>query len=104
MTLEEFSNDWVLDAGDWDLERIEFRAKGKKPLVLHRPTLGALILKVAGYLGSPVPIVDHAVTKFLLVDTPEPATIEDVFFAKNTIFGLERLLKCKTKIATKMKR
>lgn len=92
MKLEDFAGDWVLSAGEWDLERIEFRAKGKKPLVLNHPPLGALVYKLAGYINAPVPIVDHAITKLLLVDTPEPPTIEDRFYAEMTIKGIERLI------------
>lgn len=93
MKLEDFAGDWELSAGEWDLERIEFRSKGKKPLVLNHPPLGALVYKLAGYVGAPIPVVEHAITKFLLVDTPEPPNIEDLFYAKLTISGLEKLLK-----------
>lgn len=90
--LEDFKGDWVLSSGDWELEYIEFRAKGKKPLVLHHPTLSALIFKLAGYMGVKIPAIEYAIQKFLLIDTPEPPTIEERFYAEVTMQGLERIL------------
>lgn len=95
MTFIDFQEEWVLDSGEWSIDYIEFRAKGKRPLILHNPSIGGLIYKLAGYLNIKILIAEYAIQRFLLVDTPEPPTIEDRFYAKMSILGLERLLNAK---------
>lgn len=95
MKLEDFQGEWLLSSGEWSVEYIEFRAKGKRPLVLNNPSFGGLVYKLAGYLNVKLPIVEYAIQRFLLIDTPEPPTIEDRFYANVTILGLERLLSAK---------
>lgn len=90
LKLEDFVGDWIQKEGEWDVARIEFRLKGRKPLVLENPSLSRLVFSFSGYMGLPLPIAEHHLITWLL-DTPEPPTLEDRFYARMTIEGLEKI-------------
>lgn len=72
-------NEWVCiedDDDDYVIERFEVRVKGKKPLVLNRPTYSKLVFVTQQYLNLSLNTT-KALLKKSVLDTPEPLPLKD---------------------------
>ncbi len=67
-------NDWVcIEDGESDyvIERFEVRTKGKKPLVLNKPSFSKLVFVTQQYLNLSLSSTKNLLKKTVL-DSPEP--------------------------------
>ncbi|EGU41739.1 hypothetical protein [Vibrio scophthalmi] len=71
--------DWVcLEAGedDYVIERFEVRVKGKKPLVLNKPSYSKLLFVTQQYLNIKLEPAKQFIRDSVL-DTPEPLSFDE---------------------------
>ena len=79
MAKHHTTDEWIClndDEDDYIIERVEFRVKGKRPLVLDKPNFSRLFYNVQQYLH-----LDRAQTKAVLqvaiIDAPDPLTANE---------------------------
>ncbi|NOI26735.1 hypothetical protein [Vibrio mediterranei] len=73
------TDEWIcLDDGEEDyvIERVEFRVKGKKPLVLNNPSFSKLFYNVQQYLHINRTQA-KAVLQAAIIDVPDPLTASE---------------------------
>lgn len=61
---------------DYVIERFEVRMKGKKPLVLNKPTFSKLMFVTQQYLNCSLDVT-KAIVRRTVLDSPEPFTIAE---------------------------
>lgn len=89
--MTELIDDWVntgASEDDYVIERFEVRLKGKKPLVLNKPSFEQLVYVTRQYLN----LSERNTISFVrssVLDTPEP-DLERYLDAVKTIAYLER--------------
>ncbi|MCF7361894.1 hypothetical protein C1N32_05530 [Vibrio diazotrophicus] len=67
-------NDWICiegDENDYVIERFEVRIKGKKPLILNKPSFSKLVFVTQQYLNLPLNNT-KTFLKETVLDSPEP--------------------------------
>ncbi|EOV0110307.1 hypothetical protein ACWO25_004524 [Vibrio parahaemolyticus] len=72
-------DEWVcIEDGedDYVIERFEVRTKGKKPLVLNKPTFSKLMFVTQQYLNCSLDVT-KAIVRRTVLDSPEPFTIAE---------------------------
>ncbi len=63
---------------DCTIERFEVRLKGRKPLVIEKPTIDNMITITKQYLSLSIPQTHLFLTQAVL-NTPDPLTIDEHF-------------------------
>ncbi len=63
---------------DCTIERFEVRLKGRKPLVIEKPTIDNMITITKQYLNLSIPQTHRFLTQAVL-NTPDPLTIDEHF-------------------------